>query len=128
MCSAIDVTESPRKGDKLQVKVVRMTPIGAVVRWDTSREGVIRNQELEWGRTMDRRAPSVCQSGTCFPLVVLEVELGARRVELSRKRALSDPWRKVREGQYREGQVVRGEVVSAVQFGAYVEIEPGMKD
>ena len=48
-------------------------------------------------------------------------------MELSRKRALSDPWRKVREGHYREGQIVRGEVVNSVHFGAFVEIEPGIE-
>ena len=70
MCTATDLTDSPRKGDKLQVKVARLTPIGAVVRWGVGGEGIIRNHELEWGRTFDRPKPQV-SVGDEFSAVVL---------------------------------------------------------
>ena len=103
-----------------------MTSIGAVVRWGAGCEGIIRSHELDWGRTLDQPKPKV-SVGDEFLAVVLTVERDGQRVELSRKRALSDPWRKIREGRYREGQIVRGEVVNAVHFGAFVEIEPGIE-
>jgi signal transduction histidine kinase/predicted RNA-binding protein with RPS1 domain len=126
MAQTSDPHTNPQKGDRLQVKVVSMAPIGAIVRWGTDQTGVVRNQELEWGRTLDR--PNLTLNvGEEFPAIVLDVGVDGRRVELSRKRALSDPWATVRRGTYQVGMVVRGEVVNAVQYGVYVEIEPGIE-
>jgi signal transduction histidine kinase/predicted RNA-binding protein with RPS1 domain len=126
MCPLSDSVASVRKGDRVQVKVARIIPAGVIVTWGGGASGIVRNRELDWERALDHSA-TVLNVNDEFPAIVLEVETGGRRIELSRKRAIHDPWQKVRDGQYGKDMIVRGEVVNVVHFGAFVEIEPGIE-
>jgi signal transduction histidine kinase len=81
---------------------------------------------MDGGRTLGHSTP-VFNVNDEFPAIVLEVEADGRRIELSRKRALYDPWQKLRDGLYAEHMIVHGEVVNVVHYGAFVEIEPGIE-
>jgi small subunit ribosomal protein S1 len=59
-------------------------------------------------------------------VLVLSVDMAARRLALSVKQLLPDPWQEVGR-RYQIGQMVRGIVTSVTDFGAFVEIEKGIE-
>jgi small subunit ribosomal protein S1 len=57
---------------------------------------------------------------------VMNVDWENRRISLSLKRTLEDPWDTVAE-RYSEENVVSGKVTKLMNFGAFVELEPGIE-
>jgi len=57
---------------------------------------------------------------------VLRVDEGTQKIALSLKQATEDPWTTV-PGRYDVGQVHAGRVTRVAEFGAFVELEPGVE-
>jgi ribosomal protein S1 len=68
----------------------------------------------------------IAKEGDTFKLVVLSVDPVARRMSFSLKQAGPDPWQTVHE-RYALHTVVKGTVTRTVDFGAFVELEPGLE-
>ncbi len=105
--------------------VVRVQPFGAFVDIGGV-EGLVHVSELRHERTSDaRKAAAVGQS---IPVKILSLEnLGnpGERVSLSAKALAEDPW----EGavaRFREGMSLEGKVKRLTDYGAFVEIAPGV--
>jgi signal transduction histidine kinase/predicted RNA-binding protein with RPS1 domain/ActR/RegA family two-component response regulator len=117
--------ENFREGERVSVRVVRMTASGAIVQLEGGQGGIIRNREMYWARSLGG-PDQVVEVGDEFQAIVLEVDHDRKWIELSRKRALDDPWEKVRQAEYCVGMIVSGEIVNVVHYGAFVELEPGI--
>lgn len=87
-------------------------------------EGLVHISELSWSRV--RHPSDLFQVGQEVEVLVLSVDVPARRLALSVKRLLPDPWQEVGR-RYQIGQVVQGTVTSVTDFGAFVEIEKGIE-
>ena len=111
-------------GKKVKGKVVSITDFGAFVELEPDVEGLVHISELSWGYPEDPR--EVVKEGDEVEVVVLKCDEEARRISLSIKRALPDPWEKVEE-KYPEGAIVHGRVTKLASFGAFVELEPGVE-
>ncbi len=118
------VAERYPVGTKVKGKVVSVTDFGAFVELEPDLEGLVHISELAWGYPEDPR--EVVKEGDEVEVVVLGCNEKEHRISLSIKRALPDPWEKVEE-KYPEGAVVRGKVTKLVDFGAFVELEPGVE-
>jgi small subunit ribosomal protein S1 len=59
-------------------------------------------------------------------VIVLDVNRGAKRISLGMKQVEPDPWTTIEE-RYRPGTPVQGRVVSLTNYGAFVELEPGVE-
>ena len=57
--------------------------------------------------------------------MVLKIEDGGKRIGLGTKQLEADPWQSM-GGKYQADQVVNGKVVRLTEFGAFVELEPGI--
>jgi small subunit ribosomal protein S1 len=68
----------------------------------------------------------VVKVGDTLKLVVISVDPAARRMSFSLKQAGPDPWSTVKE-RYAQDMVVDGKVTRVVDFGAFVELEPGLE-
>jgi small subunit ribosomal protein S1 len=86
-------------------------------------DALIPNSELSWGRAADSRA--LLSVGEKIEAQVVDLDWDRKRIALSLKRLTPDPWTRIHE-LLQEGQVTTGRVVSLAQFGAFVEILPGI--
>ncbi|MCX7682633.1 MAG: S1 RNA-binding domain-containing protein [Anaerolineae bacterium] len=115
--------ESLCPGDVCQGYVTTLSPFGAFVDLGDV-EGLIHISELSWGRV--GHPAEVLRSGQLVHVYVLSVDRERGRVRLSLKRLQPDPWSTVEE-KYQPGQLVEGTITSVTDFGAFMQIEPGLE-
>jgi small subunit ribosomal protein S1 len=87
-------------------------------------EGLVHISELSW--TPVKHPKEVVQPGQEVEVVVLAVNEAEHRISLSLRKALPDPWEEV-EHRYPKGALVEGKVTNVTDFGAFVELEPGIE-
>lgn len=124
------VLEKIKKGEVLPGKVVGIAGFGAFVQIDKEGvlvDGLVHLSELSWQKVS---SPSeVVKAEEEVKVVVIGKETtgpGVPRLALSIKQAQEDPWEKVEE-KYKKETRVSGNVVKLGDFGAIVEIEPGIE-
>jgi len=87
-------------------------------------DGLAHISELSWGRV--EHPSEVVKEGEEIEVKVLKVDRKRERISLGLKQVLPDPWENVEE-KYSVGQIITGKVVKLVNFGAFVEVEPGIE-
>ena len=87
-------------------------------------DGLIHVSELSWERVKD--VASVVQPGQKVKVVVLKLDREQRKVGLGLKQLTASPWDGIDE-KYHHGQVLTGKVTRLMDFGAFVELEPGVE-
>ena len=87
-------------------------------------DGLVHLSELSWGHVS--HPSDVLEVGQQVQVLVLNVDRERQRVGLSIKRIQPDPWAQAAE-KYRPGELVTGVVTRLAQFGAFVELEPGVE-
>ena len=70
-------------------------------------------------------AEDVLKQGDIIDVKIIDVDREAKKLSLSIKQLTEEPWSNVKE-KYPEGEVVQGTVVRINDFGAFVELEPGL--
>lgn len=113
-----------KSSDVLQGRVSSLRDFGAFVDLGDGLEGLVHVSELAWYR-IDHPS-EVIKVGDEIEVYVLKVDREQQRISLSRKRLLPDPWSLVNE-KYEVGQLVEGKITRIVNYGAFVEIEPGIE-
>ncbi|MFT7586681.1 MAG: small subunit ribosomal protein S1, partial [Cellvibrionaceae bacterium] len=111
-------------GDTLKGEVSSIRDFGAFVDIGDGIEGLIHVSELAWHR-IDHPS-EVINVGDDIEVYVLKIDNDHSRISLSRKRLLPDPWSLV-ENSYKVNELVEGVVTRIVNYGAFVEIEPGIE-
>ncbi|MDR3678228.1 MAG: 30S ribosomal protein S1 [Acidobacteriota bacterium] len=110
--------------DRVTGRVVSLTDYGAFVELEPGVEGLIHISEMSWSKRL-RHPSKILKIGDSVDVGVLEVNMPKRRISLSLKASLPDPWSTVAE-KYAVGAVVQGRVRNLTDFGAFVEIEDGV--
>ncbi len=87
-------------------------------------DGLLHVTDMSWGRVS--RPSDVIQVGERVKVVVLKYDPERGRVSLGMKQIMPDPWSNVAE-RFPLGARVRGKVVSLAEYGAFVELEPGIE-
>jgi len=87
-------------------------------------DGLVHISEISWSRV--QHPSEVLQIGQQVQVMVLRLEPDRQRIGLSIKRTLPDPWDAL-GNKYQPGQVVEGIVTRIVDFGAFIEVEPGIE-
>ena len=105
-------------GEVRRGKVVSLESFGAFVDIGGA-EGLVHVTELAWGHVTSPR--QVVQVGEELDVEVISVDAKARRIGLSRRRTLRDPWDDVATS-LRRGQLVRGRVTKLTKFGAFARL------
>src|SRR5262249_23003371 len=107
--------------------VVRnLTSFGAFVEMEEGLDGLIHVSDLGWGRRGDHPSDFL-HKGDAVTCLVLSVDPQRHRIALGLKQLTEDPWRNDVAGGYRPGEVVKGRVTKATNFGVFVELEPGLE-
>jgi len=87
-------------------------------------EGLLHKSNMTWGR-LDHPSELV-RPGDQIRVVVLKYDAKKKRLSLGRKQLLDNPWETI-ESKFSEGDILQGKVVSLADFGAFVEVEPGLE-
>ena len=103
--------------------VVRITDFGAFV--DISGiDGLLPISEISWQRI--KHPSDVLALGDEIEVKIIKIDQELKRISLSLKRMTENPWQQI-EGQFEEGQVVKGTVNKVATFGAFINIFPGVE-
>ncbi len=87
-------------------------------------DGLLHVSEISWKRIGD--ATEVLQVGQSIKVVVLKIDREARKLSLGLKQLEANPWDNI-SLKYVHGYVVPGKVTRTMDFGAFVELEPGVE-
>jgi small subunit ribosomal protein S1 len=87
-------------------------------------DGLLHISEMSWSRVQD--ASQVVQLGQAVKVVVLKVDRERRKVSLGLRQLTPSPWDSV-DANYPPNSVVKGKVTRLMEFGAFVELEPGVE-
>jgi 30S ribosomal protein S1 len=85
-------------------------------------DGLAHISDLAWHRV--KHPSEVLEVGQEIDVYVKSVDRDAKRISLSVKDTLPDPWIEKAE-QYSEGDFIEGKIIKLTDFGAFMEIEPG---
>ena len=87
-------------------------------------DGLLHKSDMSWGRV--NHPSEVVSVGDKVEVMVLSVDAEAGKISLGMKQKTPDPWLSVEE-KYPVGSTVSGRVVNIVDYGAFVELEPGVE-
>jgi len=118
-----ETLEALAAGSVVRGKVTRIEKFGAFVEIAKGVEGLVHVSNLSRQRVEDPN--DVVKIGQDVEAFVLEIKEGGKRIGLSLKALEPDPWDEVND-RYHEGAIVEGKVVRLMDFGAFVELEPGI--
>jgi small subunit ribosomal protein S1 len=111
-------------GDRVTGRVVSLADYGAFVELEPGVEGLIHISEMSWSKRL-RHPSKILKVDDRVDVGVLEVDMAKRRISLSLKASLPDPWTTISE-KYAVGAIAQGRVRNLTEFGAFVEIEDGV--
>jgi small subunit ribosomal protein S1 len=111
-------------GTKVHGRVVSLTNYGAFVELEPGVEGLVHVSEMSWTRRV-RHPSKLVNVGDEVDVAVLDVNKAAKRISLGMKQVEADPWSNIDE-RFQIGQRVSGRVRNLTDFGAFIELEPGV--
>ena len=114
--------EKLHKDQIVEGEIKRITNFGAFV--DIyGIDGLLHVSEISWGRI--EKPEDVLKIGQKIKVYILEADKESKKLSLSIKKLIPNPWNDVEE-KYPVGNMVLGKVVRFADFGAFVELEPGV--
>jgi small subunit ribosomal protein S1 len=111
-------------GKKIAGKVTNVVDYGAFVQLEEGVEGLIHVSEMSWTKKV-KNPKSLLTVSTDVEVVVTEVDVEKRRLSLSLRQAEPNPWEDF-ASKFRVGSRIKGVVRNLTDFGAFVELEPGV--
>jgi small subunit ribosomal protein S1 len=122
--SAAEVRRTIVAGAVMTGRVTSVREFGAFVDLGGGVQGLLHVSEMGWSRVPD--TSQVVTPGEAITVKVLRVDDDKQKISLGLKQLTADPWSRV-EATYEIGQVHTGRVTRIVEFGAFVELEPGVE-
>ncbi len=116
------IWENLHVGDIVEGTVMRFTEYGAFVDIGGI-DGLLHISEISWGKLKHPR--EVLSIGQKINVKVLSMNQEKGKISLGLKQTTPEPWSVINE-KYSVGQIVTGKVVQLKEYGAFVEIEPGL--
>ena len=120
--------ESMRIDSILEGKVTRIMPYGIFVQLSDGVEGMVHVSELGWSKSA--RPEEVVSIGEAVQVKVIGFEPdkkpGMLKISLSMKQLTEDPWNSA-DQHFHEGDKIIGKVTRCANFGAFVEVAPGIE-
>jgi small subunit ribosomal protein S1 len=122
--SADAVRTSIVPGAVLTGRVASVLDFGAFVDLGGGIQGLLHVSEMSWSRVST--PGEVVATGDQITVKVLRVDEGTGKISLGLKQLQDDPWSTVGT-TYQVGQVRPGHVTRVAEFGAFVELQPGIE-
>jgi len=116
--------ETLAEGQTVTGVVRSIMPYGAFVTIAPGVDGLLHVKDMSHGRVEDPK--SIVKEGQKLELMVIKVDKEARKVGLGLKQIMADPWADI-DTKYAADTVMTGRVTRLAEFGAFVELEPGVE-
>lgn len=112
-------------GTRVKGKIVNLLPYGAFIEIEPGIEGLIHVSEMSWIKNVTDPS-EVVKKGDDVDAIVLSVQKEEGKISLGLKQAEHNPWDDV-EKKYPVNSNVKVEIRSLTNYGAFVELEPGVE-
>jgi small subunit ribosomal protein S1 len=112
-----------KEGETVSGTVRSLTDYGAFVDVGGT-DALLHVSDISWGRI--NKPADVLSVGQQVEVKVLKIDAEKRRISVGIKQLQSQPWDSV-PGKFSVGERVRGTVTRVMDFGAFVELEPGIE-
>ena len=119
------IEEKYPAGTRVHGKIVNLLPYGAFIEIEPGIEGLIHVSEMSWTKNITDPKEMVKQ-GDEVDAVVLSIQKEEGKISLGMKQIEPNPWDEV-EARYPKDSSVKAEIKSLTNFGAFVELEPGIE-
>jgi small subunit ribosomal protein S1 len=106
-------------------RVTKLMDFGAFVELEPGVEGLVPISEMSFERRI-KHPSEVVREGDMVQVRVLDMDLQRKRMSLSIKRTADDPWQGA-SVRWAPGSSVEGKVTRLADFGAFVELTPGVE-
>lgn len=116
------VWESLNVDDIVEGTVMRFTDYGAFIDLGGI-DGLLHISEISWGKL--KHPQEVLQIGDRVKVKILSMNEEKGKISLGLKQTTPEPW-SVIDVNYHVGEIVSGKVVQIKEYGAFVELEPGL--
>ncbi len=111
------------KGQVIEGEVKNMTSFGVFVDLGGI-DGLLHITDISWGRI--NHPEEVLKLGDKINVVILDYDDNKKRISLGLKQLTSHPWDNL-SAEINEGSRVKGKVVSVADYGAFIEVHPGVE-
>ena len=108
--------------DVVEGTVMRFTDYGAFVDLGGI-DGLLHISEISWGKL--KHPKEVLQIGDKVKVMILSMNEEKGKISLGLKQTTPEPWSVINE-KYAVDQIVAGKVVQIKEYGAFIELEPGL--
>jgi len=116
--------ESLAPGQVHEGTVRKLMDFGAFVELGNGVDGLLHISQLSWGRI--KHPSEVLQEGQAVRVRVEKIDPETGRIGLSYREMTENPWTAA-ASKYPHNTIVRGKVTRLMEFGAFVELEPGVE-
>ena len=110
-------------GSVLDGRVKNITDFGVFVDLGGI-DGLLHITDISWGRV--NHPSEIINLDDTLTVKIIDFDEEKRRVSLGLKQLTPHPWENIKT-DYPEGSTVKGKVVSMTNYGAFIEIEPGIE-
>lgn len=117
-----EIWDNLHVGDVVPGKVMRFTDYGAFVDIG-GLDGLLHISEISWGKL--KHPQEALEIGQEINVKILSMNTEKGKISLGLKQNQPEPWSVIDE-KYQVGQVITGKVVQIKEYGAFVELEPGL--
>ena len=117
-----EIWEGLHVDDVVEGTVMRFTDYGAFVDLGGI-DGLLHISEISWGKL--KHPKEVLQIGDRVKVKILSMNEEKGKISLGLKQTTPEPWSVINE-KYAVGQIVEGKVVQIKEYGAFIELEPGL--
>ncbi len=111
-------------GTIVKGKIVNLVPYGAFIEIESGIEGLIHVSEMSWVRNITDPCEMV-NKGDEVEAIVLAIQKEEGKISLGMKQLEKNPWEDV-DNKYPIGSSVHAEIRNLTNYGAFVELEPGI--
>ena len=118
------VAKRYQAGGRAKGRVVGIVDYGVFIELEPGVEGLIHLSQLSWSKRQTHPS-KIVKAGDQVEVGILDVNPAQRRISLSLKDTIPDPWSAL-PARMAPGTVVKGRVRNLTDFGAFVEIEEGI--
>jgi len=112
-------------GSVVEGRVRKLTDFGAFIEIEEGIDGLVHISDLSWTKRV-KHPSEVVKKGQLVQAVILNIDAPNRRLSLGVKQLQPDAWESFFRA-HQVGDVVRGRVCRACNFGVFVELAPGVE-
>jgi small subunit ribosomal protein S1 len=117
--------EKYHPGNTIKGKIRSITDYGVFIGIENGIDGMVHKTDLSWTQRINHPS-ELFHKGEEVEAVILSVNHEEQKVSLGIKQLYEDPWERI-PNDYPLGRILEVKIIKITEFGAFVELEPGIE-